>query len=473
MKTGTIAVEQGKPLVFLEGSKPDESPASTENPSSCMLAALAAHSRAARDLLQGKYSNYAEVVPRHLREKCNITVLRCTDGVFVRYDLPPNGKPFARAAVMHKPLSEIVPVFSDRVIHFGVKADELDPEKDGFRFGWFLHDPSGVVKHGETFGGVILLNHDPEKYDGSKPPGRPLPLFSITNELDIQLEGAVVPAGEPAQIDGPDVQQFLATGKMQLPMGWQAIEIYPLLSDESWNEQNAPLWAEMDILAHAAQRNLQKTLLNALDGRGETRRRYAALLSEFEGLLNGAEEPLHQFLRRHPALISPSHQQIWSKLPFGDRFSDFVFREAHNDYTLVELEAPVRPLFRQDGQQRAELTHAMNQIADWVQYIEDNRKIVEEQLGLVGISTSPRTLIVIGRADSLSEDDRRKVTTLQNQHSKLRILTYDDVLAAARTHLERILGPLSMVLIGDGAQVYYFKPIDQPPGIAVAQQSFK
>jgi len=171
--------------------------------------------------------------------------------------------------------------------------------------------------------------------------------------------------------------------------------------------------------------------------------------------LQGPEEPVHQFLRQHPVLICPTAEKVWSKLPFGSRVSDFVFREAHNDYQLVELEAPVRPLFRKDGQQREELTHAINQISDWIAYIEDNRKTVEEKLGLIGISASPRTLIVIGRSDVLTDDNRRKLTTLQNQISKLRILTYDDLVNTARTNLERILGPLS--IRGENIRFYYFK----------------
>jgi hypothetical protein len=358
---------------------------------------------------------------------------------------------------MNHPLSEIVPAFSDRIVHYGVAPETLDPEKDGYRTTMSVLDPMGVPKQSYTHATIILAHNDPEKYQQSQPPSRPLPFFSMTNEVEIQLLGAVAPNEDSTDFDGPAAQQFLARGRGRLAVGWAAIEIYPLLNDESWNETNAPLWAELDILAHAAQRNLQKTALMALDGRGETRKQYAALLSEFEALLTGAEEPVHQFLRQHPELICPSHERMWSKLRFGDRISDFVFREAQSDYILVELEAPIRPLFRRDGQQREELTHAMNQIADWVEYIEDNRTKVEQEMELNGISTSPRTLIVIGRSDSLSDDDRRKLITLQNQHSKLRILTYDDVLAAARAHLERILGPLSMAMTGKDAEVFYFK----------------
>lgn len=52
---------------------------------------------------------------------------------------------------------------------------------------------------------------------------------------------------------------------------------------------------------------------------------------------------------------------------------------------------------------------------------------------------------MIGRSSSLSDTDRRKLVTIQAQHNKLRILTYDDVLANARAHLERIVGPLGLI----------------------------
>ena len=122
---------------------------------------------------------------------------------------------------------------------------------------------------------------------------------------------------------------------------------------------------------------------------------------------------------------------------------------------MVEIEAPIRELFRKDGQQREELTHAVNQIADWIQYIGDNKLKVEDEQELVGISTSPRCLVVIGRSKSLSEENRRKLITLQAQQNKLRILTYDDLIASARANLERLFGPLSMV--AHNAELYFFK----------------
>ena len=71
-------------------------------------------------------------------------------------------------------------------------------------------------------------------------------------------------------------------------------------------------------------------------------------LDEFEALLDGLEEPVHQFLKLHPELLCPTYERFWSKMAFGDRVSDFVFRESYNDYQLVEIEAPIRELFRKD-----------------------------------------------------------------------------------------------------------------------------
>ena len=132
-----------------------------------------------------------------------------------------------------------------------------------------------------------------------------------------------------------------------------------------------------------------------------------------------------------------------------------MFREQCNDYLLVEIESPIRELFRKDGDPRQDLMHAISQIEDWTQYIESNKQKVENELGLTGITANPRTLVVIGRSASLTEDNRRKLAAMQANHNKLQILTYDDLIVRARTNIERILGPLDCS--GQNAQFYYYK----------------
>lgn len=458
MKQGKVVAEAGKPLQFLDSVETDSTPSAGQEDAIRIRDALVAYHHAARTLLEGKYTCFAELAPQHLRSRCNISVLRCSDGVFVRYDAATPDEARARAGEIDRSLSDLAPQFSDQMVHFGTSAKDFQPNELAPGLTMETRDSTGTTEQSMTLRFGIFANSQlPEGFKLPIPPTRPVCLVSIQNEVVLEMGGLVVPVDTPLRIDGPDVDQFIVHSRFKLPVGWLAIEVYPLLGDEYWRPEHASMWAELDILAIAAQRNLQEVQLTALDPRAETRRRYAALLHEFELLLQRPEEPVHQFLRQHPELISPTCDMYWSKLAFGARVSDFVFREPHNDYELVELEAPIRRLFRRDGQQREELTHAINQIADWIKYIEDNKKTVEEHLGLTGISTSPRSLVVIGRSESLTDENRRKLTTLQNQISKLRILTYDDLLAGARANLERILGPLTLFITGENVRLCFFK----------------
>ena len=113
-------------------------------------------------------------------------------------------------------------------------------------------------------------------------------------------------------------ENFITYSRVKLPVGWSAIEVYPLLSDDYWKPEYASLWAELDILAIIAQENAIKTSLNQYDSRLETRKYYATLLNEFESLLEGFEEPVHQFLKLHPELLCPTHEKCWSKVQFGN-----------------------------------------------------------------------------------------------------------------------------------------------------------
>lgn len=63
--------------------------------------------------------------------------------------------------------------------------------------------------------------------------------------------------------------------------------------------------------------------------------------------------------------------------------------------------------------------------------------------------------MVIGRSAPLTEENRRKLAAIQASHNKLRILTYDDVIAGARANIERILGPLDCC--GQNVQFFYYK----------------
>ncbi len=457
MKKGTILQEPGKPLQFANVEDVGDQKA-VVNPDLIRIAdTFKAYMSEARNLLKAKYAGLKDVAPLHLREVCNVLVLSCTDGLLARYDRSQNDKSMVRIASVPESLSQFVPKLSENFIHITSDLSDFEPVQGGPALSLNLGSPDGqVTEMLRLYPAIVISTKLPDDFVAPLPPSRPVCLASVQAVIEIEIGGMLAPADAPPNPDDPNNEHFVAHTPIRLPVGWETIEVYPLQDIAYWDPSRASMWAELDILASAAQANLRTQAYSALDSRGETRKQYATLLIEFESLLNGPEEPVHQFIKKHPELLCQTYDKFWSKLPFGERFSDFVFREAHNDYLLVEIEAPIRELFRKDGQQRQELTHAIKQISDWVEYIEDNKTEVEKSLGLIGISTSPRRLVVIGRSAALTDENRRAITTIQNAHNKLRILTYDDLLASARSNLERILGPLSIV--GQNTQIFFFKP---------------
>jgi hypothetical protein len=274
---------------------------------------------------------------------------------------------------------------------------------------------------------------------------RPLAAVSVRNEFDIETTGELITDKGP--------KPFVVRSRIRLPLGWETFEIYPPFDASVWNPNIAQLWAENDLLASTVQRNLRDKAFAAIDPQAEARKRAAKLIGGLENLLKGPEEPIHQYIKAHPELLCPTHTRCWSKLQFGKNFTDFVFMEPTGDYLLVELEKPAHNLFRNDGQPREELTHALNQITDWRRYLEDNLATVQRELGLTGISANPRSWVVMGRSESLTDGLRRKLATMENEKPRQKIMTYDDVLASAKATFENLLGP--MWDPGPNSEVYY------------------
>ena len=394
------------------------------------------------------------MAPTHLIEPCDITVIACSNGLIVRYDTPAEAHAKVRSGAIDINLTELSPPFSDYLIHFPQDPRSYDPGPNGQRVELVKeHLASGERQPITSFRPLIFAPlMFPEGVALPPPPHKPPCLISMTNEMDFVLEGIILPTGQHTMA-AVAPRQFVARSRVKLQLGWQAIEIYPSFDPDYWKPEYAPLWAETDLLAAVARRQFTEAQFAALDPNITARRTFRCLVEEFTALLDGAEEPLHQFLKAHPQLLCPAHTRFWSKLPFGDRVTDFVFRQPGNDYLLVEIESPLRELFRKDGQQREELTHAFNQILDWRVYLEDHLESVQNGLGLAGISANPSSLIVIGRSSSLSEENRRKLVTTQNQVPKLRILTYEDLLENAKAVAENLFGPLD--ILGDNLDIYF------------------
>jgi hypothetical protein len=454
----TSALQPGQPIQteLVEVAEP------TTASSLCAAVAqtLKAYGAAARDLLAGQYARDRELAPPHLRVPCHIYVMCCPDGILVRYDATQE-PPKVRYTDFKEHLQQAAPAFSEQVIHVPDDPTTYVPNLDGPSIRPLLIQDGKVTELPAIYPIVYAPKTLPPNSELPPPSSRPPCLASLHRELQIQVGGRAVPANTPARALPSPTDEFLACGVMPLPVGWQAIEIYPRLGEEYWRPEYAAAWARHDLSSTIMQRNAIENALLRLDGRAAARERYTKLFDNFDALLNGNEEPCHQFLKANPDILCPTRDAVWSKLRFGDHVSDFVFREPYNDYVLVEIEAPYRELFRQDGHPRQELTHAIGQIDDWLSYIHDNKAKVESVLGLNGISVTPRTLIVIGRSASLTEENRRKLTVMLGQRPQLSIMTYDDLISRSRAQVERHLGPLS--IRAQNLDMYFYRGATPPP----------
>jgi len=459
-KRGRLEFRSGQPLAFVEdpnvAEDASELPLELRGAASQVIATLKAYRDAVKALLSGKYADLREFAPSHLRKPCDIVAICCKNGIIVRYELGVEGATKLRGGAVNVTLTELAPKLSDTLIHFPLDRQSYDLGLGGIPI-------EGVKKNFETgteeliFSDRIVifgsLQFDPS-FSIPPPPSRPTCLLSCANEFHIEMLGEVVPSDQKSAGNIDKTREFIVAGLFKLPVGWQALEIYPAFQAEYWKPEFAALWAEMDILAAVARRRFADTQLAAMDPNVPARRAFKAALEEFARLLDGPEEPAHQFLKKHPEIISPTHTAAWSKLPLGDHVTDFVFREPSNDYLLVEIESPLRKLFRKDGQQREELTHAFNQIADWRVFIEDNLRKVQEEMELVNISSNPRSLIVIGRSEALTDNNRRKLATLQGQIPKLQIMTYDDLILRSKAMVENLFGPLD-IITSENVEIFY------------------
>lgn len=467
-KVGKVSFVGDAPMAFSphdNGEFVKEPSPETSEAMNAVRACIKAYLHATESLIAGKYSGIAEFSPGYLAHPGNVLIGICSDGVVVRYESKRSEERTMAVANMPHGIAQASLNFSQNLIKLsGQGTLEIDPRELGVEIRMSTFSPT-EGKGNDIFSARVLFDVvRPDPVPMSTPPNKPYCLLSIRNQLAIEIHGEIRPVEGS---NGPS-QAFVSKADVALGVGWQCIEVFPGFDLSAWRAEYAPLWAETDLLGCVVINQQQVAEEHSLDPRATTRRQYASLLAEFKFLLDSdpdREQTLQTFLQAHPELLCPGHVHMWPKLPFGRHITDFVFRDAVNDYVLVELERSTLALFRQDGHASADLTHAHGQILDWKRYLEDNLHTVQRELGLTGISTNPNGLVVIGRSADLTIETRRKLKTMTNDTPKLRIMTYDDVYDNAKAVLENILGP--MTDIGGTTRIFY-PPINALRNIAKA-----
>ncbi len=405
-----------------------------------------------KDLLGSKFLSVKDLAPLHLFNPGNVLVICCNDGIIIRYDKNRDDKRKIITGLIDNSLIDMAPIISEAVVfcHSDPKFESEIPTKgieitvSAVKPGNFSKD---LMKFRVGFDVVMSL---PSTLPS--PPRKPFCLLSVRNSLEFHLHGEM--AGNKASSSYG--QRFLIRTQLNLPVGWQCIEIFPFFNLDHWKPEFASIWAENDILSSILTKQSQETEFHNLDPNVEARKNYGKILKDYEGLLDSEpdrEETLQQYLKEYPILLCPTHIKKWPKLKFGAKETDFVFQEATGDYLLIELEKSIQRLFRKNGDTTSELNHARGQLQDWKRYIEDNLSTVQRELGLNNLSPNPKCLIVMGRSKLLTDENRRKLSVIENESPKLKIMTYDDILQNAKTVIENILGPLWET--GGSTTIYY------------------
>jgi hypothetical protein len=444
-KTLNFGFNGSKPMEVSEGISLEQDAESLSNIKAHeeIRKSIIAYLTAARNLLSGKYTHLQNYAPRHLINPGQVLVLVCPNGIVIRYE--EMGSEFkVYLGKRGDALFDNVLRLSQGVLRcFKSGEKELLSVPNGVEVRFMVISPHGELVKRDGMDDVFRLWFDCEISDSNVrnvPIARPYCSLSIRNKFDMRLHGELL-----ADHGGREPQPFIARTSVVLPLGWQCIEVYTDIKVEDWKEENAPVWAELDILSSVASAQVSDSEFNSIDTNAKSRSRYKKLLDEFKNLLDSnptREQELHAFLQKNPFLLCPANTGIWSKVHFGDKVSDFVIRDANLDYILIEIERSTLALFKEDGHQTASVTHACNQVVEWKRYIAENLSTVRGELKFPTMRPNPLAWVVIGRSCRLSDSNKKMLSQINDDHPKTQIMTYDDVYANARSVVENLFGPL-------------------------------
>ncbi|CCN47482.1 conserved hypothetical protein [Vibrio nigripulchritudo MADA3029] len=152
------------------------------------------------------------------------------------------------------------------------------------------------------------------------------------------------------------------------------------------------------------------------------------------------EKDLHEFLNKNPQILDGHMASMFSEVRIGRYRADIVIRYEQVDkkVVLIELERHSDKIFTKSNRIRKKVTHASQQVEDWINEIRLGANNVPEWLTN---QYNPEGFVVIGRSKDLSEDQKQILFSL-NVNRKVKILTYDDLLERMK-RLMTVIGNLN------------------------------
>ncbi|WP_025119782.1 MULTISPECIES: Shedu anti-phage system protein SduA domain-containing protein [unclassified Serratia (in: enterobacteria)] len=100
------------------------------------------------------------------------------------------------------------------------------------------------------------------------------------------------------------------------------------------------------------------------------------------------------------------------------------YEQSHRRILLVELERHVDKIFTKDNRLRSKVTHAGQQVEDWIGEIRSGKKNVPNWLKKEYVVEGA---VVIGRSKNLTLKQKETLRVI-NTNRTIKIMTYDDLL---------------------------------------------
>lgn len=138
------------------------------------------------------------------------------------------------------------------------------------------------------------------------------------------------------------------------------------------------------------------------------------------------EKDLQKFIKDHPEIFDCHFGRMRMEVPIGDFRADMVleYEQSHRRILLVELERHVDKIFTKDNRLRSKVTHAGQQVEDWIGEIRSGKKNVPDWLKKEYVVEGA---VVIGRSKNLTLKQKETLRVI-NTNRTIKIMTYDDLL---------------------------------------------
>jgi len=151
------------------------------------------------------------------------------------------------------------------------------------------------------------------------------------------------------------------------------------------------------------------------------------------------EESLQVFIEENPVLLHQFPARlIYSKPPILTKFyADFAIVTTRKELVLIEIEKTDTRLLKKNGGISAQLTHAFDQVRDWLHILDEHRLAALDSMNVSRDDvTSVRGIVIAGRDGGYDAQDLRKLKGAD--FGNITLLTFDDILYSLDALVERL-----------------------------------